>query len=577
MEILSNYKIENCVFWVGAGISRPNPTALPLGWDLTKFALKETCGESVQNKVFEIWGNANQLAQTSMDNPTPLGTIPRLESILGEIDDVQKKLIGHKFNFLNGFSAFPEAPYNQNHFHLANLLHRGATIVTTNFDLCIQKAYFDLTNAKDQLTPELENGIYLYTSQSNNTVGNLWHIHGISKEITSLGATVRKVKEGIPQSFQQYLDKIFDEGKLVIFLGYSASDSFDVNIYFQNNLSVAKSNAIFIQHGDTKPSHGTASIGKGFKDFIIENHDTTVFLGAVSKTQARVNQAAFDWKNSFEKHIIPDEKGITRDFLTCKMANMFGISIDKIKPSAYQNSFQIEKYYETLDFHKTLAIVQRTRGDAKTEMLHDTTVKTKDSDLLGYYYAQGDDKKALEYAKSIHDLIFEADKFNTELDWSTYTSMSANCRPLVTKQLKSPFAKPSQDDLAKIKKLIKLTDILGNRPLSNVRFINQIATALRFNFIFKAIIGINDMNQEKTILHLYGEGASIVGFVSAFRDVATKNYFLAKHHRDRSLFRDAQKYADKSYRLANLIGDHSGMKRATRLINLFKVLSPLYW
>jgi len=256
---------------------------------------------------------------------------------------------------------------------------------------------------------------------------------------------------------------------------------------------------------------------------------------------------------------------------------MLGINIDKIEPFAYQNSFQIKECYESMDFHKTLAIVQRTRGDSKRERLHDTTVKTKESDLLGYYYSQGDYMKALEYAKSIDELISDADKINTELDWSTYTSMSAHCRPLVTKHLKSPFSKPSQDDLEKIKRLIKLTETLGNRPLRNVRFINQIATAFRFHFILKAILDNNDVDNEKTVLQLYGEGASIVGFVSAFRDMAIKNYFLAKHHKGKFFFRNAQKYANKSYELANLIGDHSGMKRAKQLINFFKILSPLYW
>lgn len=577
IEMLNGYKIENYIFWVGAGISYSNPTSLPLGWDLTKFALKGSCGESVQKKVFDIWKIANQLAQTDKNNPAPLGAMPRLESILGEIEDVQNKLVKYEFNFLNGFSAFLEAPYNQNHLYLAHLLQRGATIITTNFDMCIQKAYFDLVNGKDQLVSEIKNGVYQYTSKSNHKTGKLWHIHGTSKEIGGLGATVKKVKEGLPLLFQQYLEETFNEGKLVVFLGYSLSDSFDVNIYFQNSHSRSKSSTIFIQHGETPPPLSTARLVRGFKDFVIENHDTTSFLSAISNLQTSVVQIEFEWQKSFEKHIIPDEKKITKSFLICKIANMLGINIDRIDPFAYQDSFQIKEYYESVDFHKTLAIIQRTRGDSKREKLHDMAVKTKESDLLGFYYAQGNYKKALEYAKSIDELIVDADKFNAELDWSTYTSMSSHCRPLITKYLKSPFLRLSRDDHAKINRLVKLTEALGNRPLRNVRYINQIATALRFNFIFKAIINSDDIENEKSVLHLYGEGASIVGFVSAFRDMAIKNYFLAKYHKGKLSFNKAQNYANKSYELAKLIGDYSGMKRAKLLINSFKILSPLYW
>jgi hypothetical protein len=335
---------------------------------------------------------------------------------------------------------------------------------------------------------------------------------------------------------------------------------------------------MYIQHGDTNPPYNAMQLGKGFKNFIIENHNTTTFLSSLSKIICRRIQVNnFDWQYSFKKNTISDDKGIIKNFLICKVANMLGISIDKIEPSAYLNAFQIKTQYETVDFHKTLAIVQRTRGDSKKEKLHDTTVMTKETDLLGYYYSQGNYKKALKYAISLDDLVTDASNTATELDWSTYTSMSAHCRPLIMKYLRSPFAKPPISESEKIRKLIKLTDILGNRALQNVRFINQIATALRFHFLFKAVTGNNDIFSEKTVLHLYGEGASIVGYVSAFRDIAIKNYFLAKHNRNKSFFKDAQMYMNKSYELANLIGDHSGMKRAKTLEVFFKFLKPLYW
>src|ERR1051325_4372438 len=113
-NFIDDFPTDQWLLWVGAGISYSAPTSLPLGGALTLFALRECCGEVVATKVEQLWTEANAIIGTP-DVPVPLGIVPRLESILGDIDDVRVKSIGCEFDFLLGFRTFTDASFNQNH------------------------------------------------------------------------------------------------------------------------------------------------------------------------------------------------------------------------------------------------------------------------------------------------------------------------------------------------------------------------------------------------------------------------------------------------------------------------------
>lgn len=574
IEIITKHDIAKCVFWVGAGISYAAPTNLPLGWDLTKFALTETCGENAQQKIFSIWDQANKIAKTSSPFCNPLGSIPRLETILGEIDDVKNMLKSSGFDFLKGFSVFADAPFNMNHLLLANLMSKGATIITTNFDTAIEGAYHSLNN-KNHLSHQIRHDIDVLTDK-NNFSGSIWHIHGLATNTALLGATVSKVKEGLPKSFQKYLDGMLLNETLIIFVGYSASDSFDVNPYFNNKPASTKSKAIFIQHGAGSAPQNAHQLGRAFASFTVENHNTEKFLQKISNHKKSLPHISFNWEDAFKKAMNVKNIAITSHFTMCKVANALGINIDRIDSSAYRKALQAEKYYKSTDFHKTLAIIQRTRGDNKKEKAHDITVQTAETDLLGYYYSQGNYQKAQQFAKSIDDIFKDSENKNIELEWRTYTSLGAYCRPLITQHLKSFHANPRKEDLPTIYKLIELTKSLGKRPLKEVKYINQSATALRYNFLLNSMLNKDTKESEKIVLSIYGEGASIVGYVSAFRDLSIKHYFLAKHRKSKQSFLKAYKYALNSYKLAKLIGEQSGIKRARKMLLAFSIIRFLF-
>lgn len=302
LDTIFQYPLKDWIIWVGAGISIPNPTALPSGWSLTRFTLQTATCKEIQNKIFDVWQQANQIVSIP-ENDTPLGVIPRLESILGEVENIQNNTKSCEFDFLRGFKSFIDAPYNENHLHIAYLLHAGATVITTNFDTCIQDAYSDLMKNSDQLIPQKEGNTCYYVSYKCSDTGLLWHIHGVANEILGLGATIRIVKEGLNSKFQEFLDSRLNKSSVLIFLGYSASDSFDVNLYFTNKKQKEfdKSLSVFIQHGNSKIQANVHRIVKCFGNVVLENADTSIFLKNLSHQEFHGIPHAenFIWDHSF--------------------------------------------------------------------------------------------------------------------------------------------------------------------------------------------------------------------------------------------------------------------------------------
>jgi hypothetical protein len=132
----------------------------------------------------------------------------------------------------------------------------------------------------------------------------------------------------------------------------------------------------------------------------------------------------------------------------------------------------------------------------------------------------------------------------------------------------------SPEDLNKILKCLPVLDLLSERPLQKVLFINQCATALRFKMLFNALAkGIDDVKSQNQTLYLYGEGSCITGYVGAFRDIAIKYHFLSRYHNKRSFSKKALLYGFGSLKIARLVGDIPGIKRMAELLPIFILFS----
>ncbi len=212
LEKLIIEKPNDVVFLCGAGISLDAPTSLPTVNTFIFNILKE-CGISnaTIDKVYEVMDEANY----------------RFESL---IDEIRKSsdptlLLTKLFN---------SSSFNKIHHFLSLMLKSGASIITTNFDNCIE-------NACSYEDYDFKNNRFVYNGEdlADNTMplsNVLVKIHGshpIKEEakgelvitISALAKTEKAFKM-FPNWRECFLNLL--SKKTLVVMGYSCSDDFDI-------------------------------------------------------------------------------------------------------------------------------------------------------------------------------------------------------------------------------------------------------------------------------------------------------------------------------------------------------------
>lgn len=109
---------SDVVFLCGAGVSLDSPTSLPTVYRFVESILTN-CGLE-ENKITKV---LNQFGYKSY----------RFESLIDEIrKNCDKELIIA--------NVFKSDSFNEIHYFLANMIEKGASVITTNFDNCIENA-----------------------------------------------------------------------------------------------------------------------------------------------------------------------------------------------------------------------------------------------------------------------------------------------------------------------------------------------------------------------------------------------------------------------------------------------------
>ncbi len=572
------------VIWVGAGVSFLSPSNLPLGDALTDFSLRQAFGEEVFLELEKIWPKAKNYLETNAKLKN-ISKKPRLESILNIVNEVEEKSRDLEFSFMNGFKGFKDAPFNRNHLCLASFLAQGATIITCNFDLCIENAYAVLQFGKDNLIKKNHGPVILYESERDPKVGKIWHYHGSVDEIAELGATLNQIKQGFTNYFERELTRILNNAKATIFVGYSFSDAFDAIPYFNNFTphKIKNNKAYFFQF---RLSKDLLTEDEKAKEARILNYlscfnskeylygDTAQFLFKLAPSISYKKESdEFVWEENFLNQTKFADMQLVRPFLICRLANALGIRVDFLSEGAFEKAHHFENYLpNSNEFFDTLAVASRRKGQHELERKYHSK-KEKDEqtgDYLGYYYGLGNYAKAKDYAESLEEIREEARDHSKLLTWKPYTSMSVYCRHLVNTYLLNPFRyRVKEKHLRLINEYMEVLELLSGRELKNVSYINQFVTMLRFKMLFQALIDGKNNNEmqklENRILYLYGEESSIEGFISIFRDISVKYIFLAKFHGVHQAYQEARNYAMHSYRIAQITGDAPGTKRAIQL------------
>jgi hypothetical protein len=574
-------ELSRLIVWAGAGISLEAPTGLPLGFGLVEFSLDQACGADVSARLYALWARANEICAEPF-RPQPFAWRPRLESVLGGLGELERDAPNASLAFLPAFTSFAGAPPNRVHFALASLILRGVTVFTANFDLCLQEAIRRLTRQDDPFDLEVAGSIRRYRLKAGH--GEIVHFHGAADDPEYLGATLSRIKQGLPEPFPVLEDRL-DAGALLMMVGYSASDSFDVNPYFIRRRpgTWPVSTLLFVQHEGRDPPAHWAALGAAFgRAGTISLHTGDFIAELAGGVPALDPEPAFDWQAEFCARLDRDAAVRLRPVHTCTVANALGINVDALDENAYAGAEAENPGYEHGRYHHLLAIAGRERGRPDKEAEHHRRAGGGRDDSLGYDYARGDLQSAREKAMPVGEILEMARTGDGELPWAPYTSMSAHARPLVSHYLLRPWKRPRGRDRDRVARLHRVADALGSRPWRGVAFVRQVATAWRFHLLLNVVAGNPlDPRLEERVLDLYAELADLAGFVSSYRDFAIARLLRLRYEPLAGRLRlvaDAGRLARRSYQLARLVRDPSGERRARQLGVLlvgYALLCPL--
>lgn len=189
---------DRTLIWLGAGASVNAPTHLPLGEPLTWDALERFCLTSTVERIQAVH---TVFGLTRGKDPLP----PRLEVVLetaigsapDEVFDLLQPLIDAAPNLVHHLAAY--------------VASQGGEVVTTNFDECVERAGGPSSNPRSVL-----------------------HVHGVLRkraDLPTLGAFFNTIERGLPEQTARELDAALSRSSRVVFIGYSASDYFDVRPY----------------------------------------------------------------------------------------------------------------------------------------------------------------------------------------------------------------------------------------------------------------------------------------------------------------------------------------------------------
>ncbi|HEY0017251.1 MAG TPA: hypothetical protein VGC13_13155 [Longimicrobium sp.] len=561
---------ERLVVWAGAGISYSYPTGLPLGFALTDFALDETCGVAFRARLVNLWERANEICSPGY-RPEPFSQRPRLESVLGGFGELERDAADPSVAFLPAFTSFADAPPNAVHFTLASLVLKGAAVFTANFDLCLQAAVRHLVGRPDPFDLEVAGSIRRFILKPELGAGEIVHFHGVADDPEYLGATLARIKEGLPQPFEP-LERRLDRGALLLMVGYSASDAFDVNPYFQQQPAGrwSKSALLFVRHeGGSAPTH-LPLLGTGFgKMGAVSAHTGLLLSAAAGGVHPVDEEPAFDWKAEFRARLAGAGVAGQRALRILSVAHALGINVDGLDAEAYQEAEAHNPGFDTERHRYLLAMTGRERGSLRKELEHTPRASRSGGHTLGSAYAGGDLLAASGKAMQL-DEIWNAAQVAGPLDWHPYTSLSTHGRILLSPYLKRPWRSPmTPGTYAAVERVLGLADLLARRPLRDVNFIRQIATALRMKLLLESLLHDGQSTErEGEILSLYAECADLAGFVSSYRDFAFTRLLRVRYAPWRArprLVWQAGRFAWRSFRLARTLRDRRGARCAMQL------------
>lgn len=186
---LINEKPSELVFFTGAGISCDPPSSLPLANEVKLALIDAICKEGKKTSINQFYKYYQKKIEEYLKNilMESVFEIIRLRSEELDVIKMIKKI-------------FSTEKTNRNHIFLSRLLKKGCNVITSNFDILIEKA--------------------------SNFKKKILHLHGLlddSEYPESLIATLNRVGQGLSKELWERLEKAL-KNKIVIFIGWSDND-----------------------------------------------------------------------------------------------------------------------------------------------------------------------------------------------------------------------------------------------------------------------------------------------------------------------------------------------------------------
>lgn len=518
-EILTKSSIHKIIFWVGAGIDSGYPTCLPLGNGLTNYMLKLACGTKLDKVINEWEKNADLLRKASAES-LYIPDRPRLETVVQAIREYEENNNFIEDSLLKGLQAFStkECLYNKEHLILAQCLHFGANIVTTNYSDFIYKAY------KDEYGEE---SIYEeYMDMHTYCVNNIWnsciyHVHGIYSDLKTIGANLRDVKKSLPDSFKEKLRMWIANGYTFIFIGYCGSDTLDINPFLKSIKLDNKATGIYVRHcRDEKVlevKNNEKVLLNPFENKYVCSCITSCFLDILDKEninfKVKKENLSEKWTDKFSKYT----KGYTEEQVEVFLLGLcywLGIPITKImnvkswKKIIQKNNMPDNWYKCYYTFANASMIKQRTIIKKQAKKLNVINNQLMISD----YRAARGKKYKLEkepdilFVQNIEKRILEKES----IDWEISTTLNRYIDYVFVKNIKLfsfYHRKNNNYDLEGVEWAKEGLEKIIDAGYDSVIDVNQINTAYRSLALSQSLLRKEDIQK-----------------INSYLDIALENY-----------------------------------------------------
>jgi hypothetical protein len=148
---------------------------------------------------------------------------------------------------------------NQNHYALARLAAGGTTLLTTNFDCCVEQAHLDLASAHIAVLADDEDILRHYSHPRRALpASTIVKLHGSLRYPDGQAAwrTIVATLETLSTALSEPKRRILDDslrGRTLLIAGYSARDFFDIYPYLMQQ--TATDAMVWINHARVHSLH----------------------------------------------------------------------------------------------------------------------------------------------------------------------------------------------------------------------------------------------------------------------------------------------------------------------------------